>query len=74
MLNCVWMELPVMAVEAVAYARLFRRATTGRPIAKWVAPAYAAVANAASFAAGLLIASKLPGLFNRTQAHKKRLL
>lgn len=56
----IWMELAVTALEAVACSFWFRRAGMEK---KWIAPAYALAANAASFAVGLAVAHLVPGIF-----------
>lgn len=62
-LNYIWMELLIIAIEAIAFSVYFRKAQTNKPIKKWIAPVYAIVSNIVSFLLGLMIAIKLPGIF-----------
>lgn len=56
-----WLELLVFGVEGAVYRRLFPRQTpAGRRVRPWL---YALAANAASAAAGAVLARYLPGLF-----------
>lgn len=55
-------ELAVFALEAAVYYPLLHK-FSHKPKAKWLALVYAAVANAGSFGAGILIAQWLPGFF-----------
>jgi hypothetical protein len=58
----IWMELLVFIIEGLVYRRLLKRSDTQteRKTRPWL---YALTANALSFAAGLLIAKWLPGIF-----------
>lgn len=56
------LELLVFAVEAVLYSVYLKR-YAAKPMKKWVAPVYALIANAASFAVGFWIARIVPGIF-----------
>ncbi len=55
-------ELVVSVIEAVLYFRVLNRISQRRR-PKWLAVVYALTANVASFAAGMLIARWLPGIF-----------
>lgn len=56
------LEVAVFAVEAILYTRYLRRLSP-KEIPGWKPGLYALVANAASFALGLGLASWLPGVF-----------
>ena len=56
------LELLVLTIEAVVYGAVFRREKYGT-VSKTRAIAYAFVANAVSFGAGLWIAQQVPGIF-----------
>ena len=56
------MELLIFAAEAVVYA-IWLRKFDSEPRKRWFYVLYALVANAASFATGLLISHLLPGIF-----------
>ena len=56
------LELLVLAIEAVVYGAVLRREKYGT-VSKTRAIAYAFVANAVSFGAGLWIAQQVPGIF-----------
>lgn len=60
--NYVWMELAVFGIEGCIFAKLLGRyeADPARKTHPWL---YALTANAASFAAGMLIAKWMPGIF-----------
>ena len=60
--NYVWMELVVLVIEGLIFARLLSRYVKD-PTQKTRPWLYAATANAASFAAGMLIAKWMPGIF-----------
>lgn len=62
-MNYVWMELLVIVIEAVIFSICFKKIKTDKHINAWIAPVYAVSANIASFAIGLLIAIKIPGVF-----------
>lgn len=57
----VWMELAVFLIEGAVYARLLSRGKGG--ISKKRTWLYALAANCVSFAAGMIIAKWLPGIF-----------
>jgi len=62
-LNYIWMEILVFAVEAAAYAIGFKKIYAGAGIRKWIAPVYALSANGISFMAGMWISYYWPGIF-----------
>lgn len=61
--NYIWMEGLIILIEAIVFSFYFKKSSTNKPIKKWVAPVYSIVANSASFAIGLFISIKLPGIF-----------
>lgn len=62
-LNYIWLEILVIAIEAAAYATGFNRLYAGAGIKKWIAPVYAVSANVVSFVAGIWISFYWPGIF-----------
>jgi hypothetical protein len=62
-LNYIWMELLVFAIEAAAYAIGFNKIHGEAGIRRWIAPVYALCANGVSFMAGMLISFYWPGIF-----------
>ena len=62
MFNYVWMEGVVFAIEAFVYVKLLDRTDGELEMAKHPI-AYALLANAVSFAAGIWIAKMIPGIF-----------
>lgn len=62
-LNYIWMELLIIILEAVVYTAYFKKLPDAERVKRWVAPAYAVTANVLSFAAGMLIANLIPGIF-----------
>lgn len=62
-LNYIWLESLVIAIEAAAYAIGFKRLHAEAGMKKWFAPVYAFSANAVSFIVGMLISYRWPGIF-----------
>lgn len=62
-LNYIWMELLVFAIEAAAYHFYFKRTLPEDGSEKNIAVPYALTANAVSFAVGMAIAVIIPGIF-----------
>ena len=61
-LNYIWMEAAVFAIEGVVYALTLRRLAKDpeKRVHPWI---YALVANGASFAVGMALARVIPGIF-----------
>ena len=56
------LEIAIFIIEAILYS-IFLRKLSDTPVPKWKPTIYALVANAASFAAGLILAYVIPGIF-----------
>ncbi|MFZ7103591.1 MAG: hypothetical protein ACOWWO_13185 [Peptococcaceae bacterium] len=62
-LHYIWMEVLVVLLEAGAYAFLLPGYGRGKMDKKWFILLYALVANGVSFALGLYLAYRIPGIF-----------
>lgn len=62
-LNYILLELLIIIVEAIVFSRCFKRMSFESNIKGWTAPVYSITANSVSFALGIFISIKLPGIF-----------
>jgi len=62
-INYVWIELLVCAIEAATYTIYFPKYSKKRTWKKWHPTLYALAANAMSYGVGLYLAHLMPRLF-----------